>query len=154
MWCSARIQKYCSARTRALWHLYVITSTWFFSHIRFTHVNVYKMHAYVQFYTYMSPFIFVHVQLHQIIYKIFTSLYTWFVSSLRSAPLRKKSCTYPKPKFSHAISSFRMREKVCLYEVVPLRSKIPYWCAKKFMFFRKNQDLDTQLSKKSGISYT
>ena len=127
MWCSARIQKYCSARIRALWHLYVITSTWFFSHIRFTHVNVYKMHVYVQFYTYMSPCIFVYVQLHQIIYKIFTSLHTWFVSSLRSAPLREKSCTYTKPKFSYTISSFRIREKVRLYEVVPLRSKIPYW---------------------------
>ena len=40
----------------------------------------------------------------------------------------KKSCTYTKPKFSYTISSFRIREKVRLYEVVPLRSKITYWC--------------------------
>ena len=151
MWCSARIQKYCSARIRALWHLYVITSTWFFSHIRFTHVNVYKMHVYVQFYTYMSPFIFVYVQLHQIIYKIFTSLYTWFVSSLRSAPLREKSCTYTKPKFSYTISSFRIREKVRLYEVVPLRSKITYWCVKKMsMRMLKREVNDAKIQAKAS----
>ena len=77
------------------------------------------MHAYVLRYMYTSPCIFVYVQLHQIVYKIFKSLYTWFMSSLRSAPLRKKKLyVYEIGVFVYVKKC--VSTKWCLYELKSL----------------------------------